>query len=96
MSFLHVGRNASALDPIGLNPLVPLLSLHNVVFFIACKLHLDEILLSKRSSKCKSLQFLRKKSFEERDWVSNPECRSAVHHLTHKATEDWQARGDLI
>ena len=75
MSFLHVGRNASALDPIGLNPLVPLLSLHNVVFFIACTLHLDEILLSKRSSKCKSLQFLTKKRLEERDWVSNPECR---------------------
>ena len=73
MSFLQVGRNWSALDPIGLNPLVPLLSLHNVVFLIACTLLLDEILLSKLSEKCKSLQFLREKSFEERDWVSNPE-----------------------
>ena len=68
MLFLQVGRNASALDPIGLNPWVPLWSLHNVVFFIASTLHLDEILLNKRSSKCTSLQFLRKKKFRKA-WV---------------------------
>ena len=58
----------SALDPIGLNPLVTLWSLQNVVFFIASTLHLDEILLSKCSSKGMSLKFLRKKSFR-RAWV---------------------------
>ena len=80
---LQVGRNGSALDPIGLSPWVPLWSLHNVVFFIASKLHLDEILLSKRSSKCTSLQFLRKKKVSKS--VSGYRTRSvesAVHHLT--------------
>ena len=42
--------NRSALDLIGLNPLVPLWSLHNVVFFIASKLHLNEIFKSLENS----------------------------------------------
>ena len=59
----HDRAERSAPDPIGLNPLVSLGSLQNVVFFIASTLHLDEILLSKCSSKGMSLKCLRKKSF---------------------------------
>ena len=65
---MHYRAARSALDPIGLNPLVTLWSLQNEVFFIASTLHLDEILLSKCSSMCMSLKFLRKKSFR-RAWV---------------------------
>ena len=39
----HIGVVKSALDPIGLKPLDTLWSLHNVVFFIASTLHLDEV-----------------------------------------------------
>ena len=39
----HIRIVKSALDPIGLKPLDTLGSLHNVVFFIASTLHLDEI-----------------------------------------------------
>ena len=39
-----------ALDPIGLSPLVPLWSLHNIVFFMAATLHLDEISKSPENS----------------------------------------------
>ena len=48
MSFLHVGRNGSALGPISLNSWVSLRSLHDVVFFIAYTLHLNEILLTEQ------------------------------------------------
>ena len=65
---MHDRAEQSAPDPIGLNPLVSLWSLQNVVFFITSTLHLDEILLSKCSSKGMSLKFLRKKSFR-RAWV---------------------------
>ena len=44
---MHHRAERSALDPIGLNPLVTLWSLQNVVFFIASTLYLDEIYLSK-------------------------------------------------
>ena len=60
---MYYRAERSALDPIGLNPLVTLCSLQNVLFLIASTLHLDEILLSKCSSKCMSLKVLRKKSF---------------------------------
>ena len=39
----HIRFVKSALDPIRLKPLDTLGSLHNVVFFIASTLHLDEI-----------------------------------------------------
>ena len=60
---MHYRAERLALDPIDLNPLVTLCSLQNVLFLIASTLHLDEILLSKCSSKCMSLKVLRKKSF---------------------------------
>ena len=44
---IYYRAEQSAPDPIGLNPLVSLWSLQNVVFFITSTLHLDEILLSK-------------------------------------------------
>ena len=44
---IYYRAEQSAPDPIGLNPLVSLWSLQNIVFFITSTLHLDEILLSK-------------------------------------------------
>ena len=62
---MHYRAERSAPDPIGLNSLVSLWSLQNIVFFIASTLDLDEILLSKCSSKFMSLQFLRKKKISK-------------------------------
>ena len=75
-------------------PLDTIWTLHNVVFFIASTLHLDEsplkFLLSKCSWKCKSLQFLRENSQRRLSKNRTWSVLSAVHHLHHYHLRHWE------